>query len=144
MDRGNAVKWEEERGLLYSSGEPVLMAQSFYEGLRIRVGVFLYAWLVCREQNGTDVTVFGFISGWIFWFVCFVMFCIKHNKVSLYRFERNNLILRPYTQSSSVVCKMHETCWVALYIIMIWVYTIFFCSCTIFVMSAERNSCLNA
>ena len=42
MDRENTVKWAEERGLLYSSREPVLMAPIFYEGLRIRLGGFLY------------------------------------------------------------------------------------------------------
>lgn len=66
LDRGNTVKWEEKRGLLHSSREPVLMAQSFYEGLRISVGVFLGVWLVGREQNLADITIWfelGLVCG---------------------------------------------------------------------------------
>lgn len=56
-NRGDTVKWEEKKGLLHSSREPVLIAQSFYEGLRISVGVFLGVWLVGKEQNLADKTI---------------------------------------------------------------------------------------
>lgn len=88
LDRGNTVKWEEKRGLLYSSREPVLMAQSFYEGLRIRVGVFLNVWLVGRKQSGTDWSLSDLnwrlsrlCSAYAFFFVC--LFCIIHAEQTL-------------------------------------------------------------